>query len=160
MSIQSDLDDRRLAPELGHQIFEIAALARPRQIPTLMLLARRVKIRVEPLLHRVVSLASAFLSYLPCGRTGAKSSRIPSVKSWLLVVESKNSSPSHIYGVRPQFCGVVTRCLRPPAPRNPALLVPPHPSLRLHRVIVQQRRLPKEDPEFTIKAQQSSVHLL
>ncbi|KAF7378441.1 hypothetical protein MSAN_00271000 [Mycena sanguinolenta] len=51
-----DLIDPRLPPELEHKIFEIAALARLRRVPTLMLVARRVKCWVEPLLYRVVQL--------------------------------------------------------------------------------------------------------
>ncbi|KAF7367199.1 hypothetical protein MSAN_00980200 [Mycena sanguinolenta] len=43
-------------PELEHKIFEIAALARPKRIPTLMLVARRIKCWVEPLLYRVILL--------------------------------------------------------------------------------------------------------
>ncbi|KAF7364398.1 hypothetical protein MSAN_01100500 [Mycena sanguinolenta] len=56
MSIEVDLDDPRLPPELEHRIFEIAALARPTRIPILMLVARRVRCWVEPLLYRVVFL--------------------------------------------------------------------------------------------------------
>ncbi|KAJ6483263.1 hypothetical protein C8R45DRAFT_1215131 [Mycena sanguinolenta] len=51
-----DPDDPRLPQELENKIFEIAALARPTWIPTLMLVARRVKFWVEPLLYRVVFL--------------------------------------------------------------------------------------------------------
>ncbi|KAJ6489992.1 hypothetical protein C8R45DRAFT_1096958 [Mycena sanguinolenta] len=56
MSNQIDLIDTRLPPELEHKIFEIAALARPKSIPALMLVARRVKCWVEPLLYRIVFL--------------------------------------------------------------------------------------------------------
>ncbi|KAJ6533321.1 hypothetical protein DFH09DRAFT_1370097 [Mycena vulgaris] len=49
-------EESRLPPELERQIFEIAALSRPVAIPTLMLVAWRVKTWLEPLLYRVVSL--------------------------------------------------------------------------------------------------------
>ncbi|KAJ7044395.1 hypothetical protein C8F04DRAFT_942311 [Mycena alexandri] len=44
--------------DLERLIFELAALSRPLWIPTLMLVARRVKYWVEPLLYRVVFVAS------------------------------------------------------------------------------------------------------
>ncbi|KAF7367202.1 hypothetical protein MSAN_00980500 [Mycena sanguinolenta] len=56
MSSESTFSDPRLPPELERGIFEIAALARPAAIPVLMLVARRVRIWVEPLLYRVVFL--------------------------------------------------------------------------------------------------------
>ncbi|KAJ7461230.1 hypothetical protein FB451DRAFT_1371448 [Mycena latifolia] len=43
-------------PELERQLFEICALSRPVFIPTLMLVAWRVKEWVEPLLYRTVAL--------------------------------------------------------------------------------------------------------
>ncbi|KAF7367988.1 hypothetical protein MSAN_00864500 [Mycena sanguinolenta] len=55
MSSDSDHDDPKLPPELERKIFEIAALTQPTWIPSLMLVARRVKFWVEPLLYRVVS---------------------------------------------------------------------------------------------------------
>ncbi|KAJ6505114.1 hypothetical protein C8R45DRAFT_894504 [Mycena sanguinolenta] len=48
--------DPRLPLELERRIFEIAALACPTRIPTVMLVARRVKFWVEPLLYRAVFL--------------------------------------------------------------------------------------------------------
>ncbi|KAF7333276.1 hypothetical protein MSAN_02422100 [Mycena sanguinolenta] len=54
MSIETSLRDPKLPPELEYRIFEIAALARPTGIPRLMLVARRVKYWIEPLLYRVV----------------------------------------------------------------------------------------------------------
>ncbi|KAJ6505163.1 hypothetical protein C8R45DRAFT_545381 [Mycena sanguinolenta] len=48
--------DPRLPPELERRICEIAAVACPIRIPTLMLVARRVRFWVEPLLYRVVFL--------------------------------------------------------------------------------------------------------
>ncbi|KAJ6469861.1 hypothetical protein C8R45DRAFT_426047 [Mycena sanguinolenta] len=56
MSTQIAFFDPRVPPELERWIFEIAALACPKWIPTLMLVARRVKCWVEPLLYRVVFL--------------------------------------------------------------------------------------------------------
>ncbi|KAJ6465761.1 hypothetical protein C8R45DRAFT_805596, partial [Mycena sanguinolenta] len=44
----------RLPPELECCIFEIAALSCPLSIPSLVLIARRVKDWVEPLLYRVI----------------------------------------------------------------------------------------------------------
>ncbi|KAJ7339782.1 hypothetical protein DFH08DRAFT_246882 [Mycena albidolilacea] len=44
----------KLPPELECTIFEIAALARPKMIPSLILVAHRVKHWVEPLLYRVI----------------------------------------------------------------------------------------------------------
>ncbi|KAJ6526377.1 hypothetical protein B0H19DRAFT_1275737 [Mycena capillaripes] len=52
------VSDRYLPHELECTIFEVAALARPTAIPTLLLIARRVKEWVEPLLYRVVVLSS------------------------------------------------------------------------------------------------------
>ncbi|KAJ6495169.1 hypothetical protein C8R45DRAFT_164100 [Mycena sanguinolenta] len=46
----------RLPPELEHRIFQSVAAARPRWIPALVLVAKRVKVWVEPLLYRVVFL--------------------------------------------------------------------------------------------------------
>ncbi|KAJ7465380.1 hypothetical protein B0H11DRAFT_2284819 [Mycena galericulata] len=46
--------DPRLPPEIECAIFEISAISRPATIPNLMLVARRVKIRVEPILYRIV----------------------------------------------------------------------------------------------------------
>ncbi|KAJ6508151.1 hypothetical protein C8R45DRAFT_1068975 [Mycena sanguinolenta] len=59
MSIDSVLNDPTLPPELEHGIFETAALACPTSIRTLMLVAKRVKCWVEPLLYRVVFLKSS-----------------------------------------------------------------------------------------------------
>ncbi|KAF7368012.1 hypothetical protein MSAN_00867000 [Mycena sanguinolenta] len=56
MSNQFALTEPRLPPELEHKIFQMVALARPKCIPSLMLVARRVKFWVEPLLYRVVFL--------------------------------------------------------------------------------------------------------
>ncbi|KAJ6458204.1 hypothetical protein C8R45DRAFT_1183648 [Mycena sanguinolenta] len=53
---QSPLDGPRLPPELERKIFEIAALTRPKRIPTFMLVNKHVKYWVEPLLYRVVFL--------------------------------------------------------------------------------------------------------
>ncbi|KAJ7833876.1 hypothetical protein B0H14DRAFT_2514769 [Mycena olivaceomarginata] len=47
-----------LPPELERVIFKLAALARPKKIPILILAARRVKEWVEPLLYRVVIVCS------------------------------------------------------------------------------------------------------
>ncbi|KAJ6474903.1 hypothetical protein C8R45DRAFT_1217277 [Mycena sanguinolenta] len=44
----------RLPPELERKIFEIAALTRPKRVPTFILGAKRVKYWIEPLLYRVV----------------------------------------------------------------------------------------------------------
>ncbi|KAF8155328.1 hypothetical protein K438DRAFT_1862614 [Mycena galopus ATCC 62051] len=43
-------------PELEREVFEICAVSRPVTIPKLMLVARRVKEWVEPLLYRTISL--------------------------------------------------------------------------------------------------------
>ncbi|KAJ6505180.1 hypothetical protein C8R45DRAFT_1209027 [Mycena sanguinolenta] len=56
MASESDDREPRLPPELERRIFEIAALAQPIWIPSLMLVARRLKLWVEPLLYRVVFL--------------------------------------------------------------------------------------------------------
>ncbi|KAJ6505084.1 hypothetical protein C8R45DRAFT_544196 [Mycena sanguinolenta] len=56
--------EHRLPPELERRIFEIAALACPVRIPTLMLVAGRVKFWVEPLLYRVVYLNDSTTSEL------------------------------------------------------------------------------------------------
>ncbi|KAJ7321089.1 hypothetical protein DFH08DRAFT_889920 [Mycena albidolilacea] len=44
----------RVPADMEREIFEIAALARPTAIPILMLVAKRVKDWVEPLLYRVL----------------------------------------------------------------------------------------------------------
>ncbi|KAJ6481923.1 hypothetical protein C8R45DRAFT_1003463 [Mycena sanguinolenta] len=54
--------ESRLPPELERQIFEIAANSHSKSIPTLLLVARRVKIWLEPILYNVV-----FLSPSPSG---------------------------------------------------------------------------------------------
>ncbi|KAJ7892695.1 hypothetical protein B0H13DRAFT_2665615 [Mycena leptocephala] len=46
--------DPSLPPELEHRIFETAGLAYPGIIPTLLRVARRVHIWIEPLLYRVI----------------------------------------------------------------------------------------------------------
>ncbi|KAJ7131233.1 hypothetical protein C8R44DRAFT_871755 [Mycena epipterygia] len=43
-----------LSPELERPIFELAALSRPKEIPTLMRVSWRVKLWVEPLLYRTL----------------------------------------------------------------------------------------------------------
>ncbi|KAJ6564449.1 hypothetical protein B0H19DRAFT_1374774 [Mycena capillaripes] len=48
-----------LPEDLEREIFEISAHSRPVFIPTLMLVARRVKIWVEPLLYRTIVLQTA-----------------------------------------------------------------------------------------------------
>ncbi|KAF7362967.1 Tyrosinase central domain-containing protein [Mycena venus] len=48
-----------LPVELEREIFETAALSDPQSILTLILVARRVKIWIEPLLYRVVSVTEA-----------------------------------------------------------------------------------------------------
>ncbi|KAJ7840186.1 hypothetical protein B0H14DRAFT_3458272 [Mycena olivaceomarginata] len=53
--------DARLPPELERVIFETAALANVPSIPTLMLVASRVKCWVEPLLYRVVGFPDAYV---------------------------------------------------------------------------------------------------
>ncbi|KAF8212858.1 hypothetical protein K438DRAFT_1805181, partial [Mycena galopus ATCC 62051] len=52
------LDEPSLPSELECIIFEIAALLRPQTIPSLMLIAQRVKHWVEPLLYRVLILST------------------------------------------------------------------------------------------------------
>ncbi|KAF7368006.1 hypothetical protein MSAN_00866400 [Mycena sanguinolenta] len=63
MSNRRALSEPRLPPELEHRIFKIAALARPIGVPTLMLVARRIKIWVEPILYRVVFLKDSAADY-------------------------------------------------------------------------------------------------
>ncbi|KAJ7828976.1 hypothetical protein B0H13DRAFT_2116563 [Mycena leptocephala] len=46
--------DPRLPPELEHKIFEISALVHPGMVPTLLRVARRVQIWIEPLLYRLI----------------------------------------------------------------------------------------------------------
>ncbi|KAJ7138857.1 hypothetical protein C8R46DRAFT_1013852 [Mycena filopes] len=48
------LMDPRLPPELERQIFETAAFAIPLTIPTLLRVARRTRVWIEPLLYRVL----------------------------------------------------------------------------------------------------------
>ncbi|KAJ7112704.1 hypothetical protein C8R44DRAFT_249920 [Mycena epipterygia] len=45
-------------PELEREIFEITALLHPGTIPTLLLVARRILIWIEPLLYRVIRVSS------------------------------------------------------------------------------------------------------
>ncbi|KAJ6474854.1 hypothetical protein C8R45DRAFT_873941 [Mycena sanguinolenta] len=52
------LDEPSLPSELECLIFQIAALSRPKTIPSLMLIAQRVKHWVEPLLYRVLVLST------------------------------------------------------------------------------------------------------
>ncbi|KAJ6529829.1 hypothetical protein B0H19DRAFT_1274215 [Mycena capillaripes] len=46
-----------LPPELEREIFETTAVMHPREIPTLLRVARRVLIWIEPLLYRVIRLS-------------------------------------------------------------------------------------------------------
>ncbi|KAF7368013.1 hypothetical protein MSAN_00867100 [Mycena sanguinolenta] len=64
MSSECILSEPRLPPELEHRIFKIAALARARCIPALMLVAKRVKAWLEPILYRVVFLKDSTLDYI------------------------------------------------------------------------------------------------
>ncbi|KAF8178345.1 hypothetical protein K438DRAFT_1844381 [Mycena galopus ATCC 62051] len=59
VSLPGDLvfADPYLPPELERQIFEIVALSRPKYIPTLMRISKRIKYWVEPLLYRVIVLS-------------------------------------------------------------------------------------------------------
>ncbi|KAJ6505200.1 hypothetical protein C8R45DRAFT_1090938 [Mycena sanguinolenta] len=65
MSTVFDHHSPKLPPELERRIFEIAALARPIRVRTLMLVTRRLKSgnSVEPILYRVV-----FLGHSKAGR--------------------------------------------------------------------------------------------
>ncbi|KAJ6555991.1 hypothetical protein B0H19DRAFT_1151712 [Mycena capillaripes] len=58
METNSSISEPLLPPELECMIFEEAALAQRTIIPTLMLVAKRVKDWVEPLLYRVIMLWS------------------------------------------------------------------------------------------------------
>ncbi|KAJ6571218.1 hypothetical protein B0H19DRAFT_658249 [Mycena capillaripes] len=50
----TQFEEPRFPPELEREIFEIAAPSLPMAIPTLMLIASRVRDWVEPLLYRVI----------------------------------------------------------------------------------------------------------
>ncbi|KAJ6449355.1 hypothetical protein C8R45DRAFT_759820, partial [Mycena sanguinolenta] len=50
-----------LPPELERAIFELAAVARPIRIPSLMLVARRTKEWLEPLLYRVIFVSGSII---------------------------------------------------------------------------------------------------
>ncbi|KAF7342735.1 hypothetical protein MSAN_01988600 [Mycena sanguinolenta] len=50
-----------LPPELERAIFELAAIARPICIPSLMLVARRTKEWLEPLLYRVIFVSESII---------------------------------------------------------------------------------------------------
>ncbi|KAF7378199.1 hypothetical protein MSAN_00244500 [Mycena sanguinolenta] len=65
MADQIDQIDPRFPPELEHRVFEITALARPKCIPTLMLVARRIKFWVEPLLYRVIMVKDPRMIFEP-----------------------------------------------------------------------------------------------
>ncbi|KAJ7699024.1 hypothetical protein B0H17DRAFT_1196610 [Mycena rosella] len=52
-----------LPPELERAIFELAAHTDPKAIPTLLLLAQRVRIWLEPLLYRVLQLGTGGAEY-------------------------------------------------------------------------------------------------
>ncbi|KAF7317626.1 hypothetical protein MKEN_00850000 [Mycena kentingensis (nom. inval.)] len=52
----------RLPPELERAIFELAALRRPKSIPSLMLVAWRVKEWLDPILCRTLAIVSGSLS--------------------------------------------------------------------------------------------------
>ncbi|KAJ7471063.1 hypothetical protein FB451DRAFT_1252913 [Mycena latifolia] len=49
----------RLPTDLEREILEIAAISQPSSIPTLILVAHRVKAWIEPLLYRVLSISDA-----------------------------------------------------------------------------------------------------
>ncbi|KAJ6587876.1 hypothetical protein B0H19DRAFT_1097325 [Mycena capillaripes] len=52
----SSIDDPPLPPEIERYVFELTAFFYPKSVPTLLLVARRVKIWIEPQLFRVLSL--------------------------------------------------------------------------------------------------------
>ncbi|KAJ7798772.1 hypothetical protein B0H14DRAFT_2905776 [Mycena olivaceomarginata] len=83
--------DPYLPPELERQIFEIAALSCPKDIPTLMRISRRIKYWVEPLLYRVIVLSPHDL-YRLSGIDDAKS--FPSVTAADLLDHITTKSPS------------------------------------------------------------------
>ncbi|KAJ6529792.1 hypothetical protein B0H19DRAFT_1384894 [Mycena capillaripes] len=53
-----------LPPELEREIFETSALMHPRDIPTLLRVARRVLIWIEPLLYRVIRLSTFTVDFM------------------------------------------------------------------------------------------------
>ncbi|KAJ6505203.1 hypothetical protein C8R45DRAFT_1209036 [Mycena sanguinolenta] len=82
MSSVFDHHSPKLPPELERRIFETAALARPIRVLTLMLVSRRVKIWVEPILYRVVFLTHSTAGQLrnlglPTFTAGALEQRSP-----------------------------------------------------------------------------------
>ncbi|KAJ7940066.1 hypothetical protein B0H13DRAFT_2300130 [Mycena leptocephala] len=50
--------DTKFPTELEKEIFELTASIHPRSIPTLLLVAQRVRTWIQPLLHRVLSIAA------------------------------------------------------------------------------------------------------
>ncbi|KAJ7873186.1 hypothetical protein B0H13DRAFT_2058825 [Mycena leptocephala] len=54
--LTSSATDRTLPTELEREIFEIAAFFSPDSMPVLLLVARRVKIWIEPLLYRILTI--------------------------------------------------------------------------------------------------------
>ncbi|KAJ7629604.1 hypothetical protein B0H17DRAFT_545601 [Mycena rosella] len=59
------ISEPRFPPDLEREIFEICALSRPRTIPSLMLVASRVKEWVEPLLYRIIAVSDSRNESLP-----------------------------------------------------------------------------------------------
>ncbi|KAJ7820912.1 hypothetical protein B0H14DRAFT_2832640 [Mycena olivaceomarginata] len=59
--------DPRFPPELEHKIFELASAIHPRSMPKLLLVAQRVKTRIQPLLYRVLSIAAPEPGLEPTG---------------------------------------------------------------------------------------------
>ncbi|KAJ7166553.1 hypothetical protein C8R43DRAFT_986328 [Mycena crocata] len=51
-------DPPRLPPELERQIFEITAILQPKAVPTLIRVARRVRLWMEPSLYKVIRISA------------------------------------------------------------------------------------------------------
>ncbi|KAF7362948.1 hypothetical protein MVEN_00646100 [Mycena venus] len=88
--------DPMLPPELEHRIFEIAAIAHPDSIPSLMLVACRVKDWVEPLLYRTILLSSE-------GRELSPSLGPPNLTDDMLQGLIKERSPTFFFHIKNLF---------------------------------------------------------
>ncbi|KAJ7208277.1 hypothetical protein GGX14DRAFT_454281 [Mycena pura] len=87
--------DPKFPPELEQRIFELASVLHPRSMPKLLRVAQRVNTWIQPLLHRVLSIAAPQPGLEPTGDDAAFTLRHPFTDiERLLAFVSKPASSS------------------------------------------------------------------
>ncbi|KAJ7847428.1 hypothetical protein B0H13DRAFT_1730318 [Mycena leptocephala] len=150
--LTSSATDRTLPTELEREIFEIAAFFNPDSMPVLLLVARRVKIWIEPLLYQIITIYDPSL-VTPSVLTPNRVFRY-SITGFHRLMGRKPTSFFHDY-VRhiqlfisdmEEITKILSICdatmnLALYAPELPALLPPPLSSLPLQRLSVSAEKL-------------------